>query len=176
MEEKLEKKFYVKYSKFAKIYLIYPVFFYFYLQSSESTSSEIITGTLIATIIFIGISHIFFELWIKKNWVLTIYDDEIETFNTLGTKNRYPFIDINQPMISGYLGLIKVALFPMKSDHKKNMAITDWIEGFDECLEIVEEKRKIYDTDDNANDEDSSNDDDDNNAETNIETQEDANQ
>jgi len=147
MEEKLEKKFYIKYSKFAKIYLLYPIFFYFYLQSNEFTSAEITTGSLIGTVISIGFSHIFFETWIKRNWVLTIYDDEVETFNTLGTKNRYSYKDLNPPMTNGYLGLIKISLFSMKSDHKKHMAITDWIEGFDECIELVESKRKIYDTD-----------------------------
>lgn len=139
------KKFYIKYSKFSKIYISYPIFFYFYLQSDEFTPSEITSGILVATIVSILLSHLFFEFWIKKNWVLTLFDEEVETFNMLGTKRRFQYKDLNPPMINGYLGIVKLALFTLKSDYKKSMAITDWIEGFTQCIEFVEKKRRYYD-------------------------------
>ncbi len=137
----MEKKYYVDYKKFARIYFFIPVFFFFWAHEPGIPQGEINGGVLLGSVTFIVMLHVFFVFWIKKRWYVTLRDEEFETFSMNGKRRTFRYDNLNAPMSNGLIFMVTLYLFSLRSDYKMHACVTDWVENADECYKTIEEKR-----------------------------------
>lgn len=137
----MEKKYYVDYKKFARIYLFLPIFFYYWAYEPGIPQGEINGGVLFGTVAFATILHVFFVFWIKKRWYVTLRDEEFETFSMNGKRRTFRYDNLNAPMSQNIAFIVTLYLFSLRSDYKLHACVTDWVENSDECYQKIEEKR-----------------------------------
>ncbi len=135
-----EKKYYADYKKFTRIYLVVLVFFYiFFAITGNMSPADHWIYTLISSVIIIIFLHYRFKTWIVKVWVVTLGENELETFGMDGSKRIVAYDNIERAIIYD-LVFIKLYFFHHKDDAKKIAVITNYVENYEECIEKIEKR------------------------------------
>ena len=83
------------------------------------------------------ISHIFYKLFAAKKWYIEIIDDEISSFSILGERRIVKMSQLNYAYPIDLL-FLKIYIFTFGNNNKKNIAITDIIQNYEECIKQIE--------------------------------------
>ena len=140
----MEKIYHISYKKFARIYILYPLFFYLFGEIIEGNlkDDEMLEMVIVGTIVTILISHIFFHLFAKKKWYVKISDGKLDRFSILGERRIIDISNLSQPLIIDLL-FYKMAMFSYRDNYKSHAVITSILTDFDDCIkELSTEIRK----------------------------------
>jgi len=128
------KQYHIEYRKFARLYLLFPIVFFFTADPGLWTNT--LYTTVIGTGISIGAFHLLYKKWGYRMWVLSLSETEIETTSIFGKKERTNYKELAGPMEISF-GFMRLYFYSQANNKGKYVVIPNWLENIDDCLHTI---------------------------------------